>query len=186
MLEMLVLAFLVVGGAVAHPSVRCPNNFDYSVGRSCFKYVTDNMLLYDHARTYCQRNLGGRLAVLDSRRKLKATIDFFHEKFAEEEREGGVPTAWVEGHWIPGTTHLRYGNGKVDKRPHWMTSTRNKDTGKLFRWPTSSLFGWEATCIAVSLWKPGIPDLGVRASAGFYNVPCNSIYWTHALCEVTN
>uniref|UniRef100_H2YL22 C-type lectin domain-containing protein n=1 Tax=Ciona savignyi TaxID=51511 RepID=H2YL22_CIOSA len=160
---------------------HCPSGADFRSGSSCFYYVSDRMLRHNEAREYCSRTFGGQLALLDNRKKVNDAIRFFYRVFDAEEDEGGVPTAWVDGYVTKGSNYVIHTNGVVQRHARWIPSSRDSKTGAHFRWPNFDLFGWHARCIVTSLWRRR--SRGVER-AGFYNVPCNSIYWTHPLCEV--
>ncbi|XP_002128441.2 uncharacterized protein LOC100177527 [Ciona intestinalis] len=170
---------------IAHVAVgvdRCPRDAHFRSGKSCYYYVSDRMLRHNEARNHCSRKLGGRLAILDTRTKMNDAIRFFYRVFEAEDAEGGVPTAWADGYVIKGTRDVIHTNGVTQRNARWIPASRDSKTGAHFRWPNYDLFGWEAKCIVTSLWERRSHEH--VESAGLYNVPCDSIYWTHPLCEV--
>ena len=166
-------------------SKRCPTGFDFSVKKSCFKYVDDQMLQHSDAKLYCERRFGGRLAVLDTSHKMKETIKFLYTVAEDDIGPPSAPTAWAAGKWVKGTRKLRYDNGVENPKPHWIPPILNRRTRKMFRLPNTQMFGENSTCVAVSLWKKLDPLRNRSEQAGLYNVPCNDFYYTHPLCEVT-
>nr|XP_039248779.1 uncharacterized protein LOC120326523 [Styela clava] len=166
-------------------STSCSRMFDFGTQGSCFKYVGDKLLTKVDAERYCERNFhNGRLAHLQTDEKYRSVMKHFYRVFRQERKTyDSTPTAWIDGVWIPGTKSILYSDLSVDSASSWMPKTKVSGND-VITWPTNR-FGYDAICVAVSLWQREMLGLGVKEISGMYNVYCNKLYRTHPLCEVT-
>lgn len=161
---------------------NCPKGFDFSVGRTCYRYAVEvDLMRHEEARTYCRTHYNGSLAMLNTKRKMKRAINFFYTIYETDHK----PSAWVDGTWIKGSKSIRYDNGEINLAPRWMKNVFDTVAKKKFVFPNTRMFGESATCILVSLWKKKVLGVNNSEQAGLYNAVCNWYYFTHPLCEVS-